>query len=361
MTEYAADVIIPVHSAERPIRRAAGSVLDHTKAPIRVTVIAHNIDPEIIRERLGPHAHDPRLRLLSLNDGVRSPANPMNLGLTRATAPFIALLGSDDEFAPGAVDSWLEVQRTTGADAVLARIRLADGRVDPYPPVRRGLRSRSLEGVRDRLAYRSAPLGLVSRLRFPELRMTERVGSGEDLAYSLTVWFTGRNLAYDLAGPAYTIHSDAEDRVTSEQRPLAEDFAFLDAICETPWFADAPPSVRQAIVVKLIRIHLFDALRARCTTDTQLQACRPDFANILGRLAIIAPGANRLLSIADRRVLDALHSGVLEAGPLRALLDARQRFTSPAALLPRNPLLTFHRQAPFRTLLAGVRIMRAAA
>jgi hypothetical protein len=357
--EYAVDVVIPVHSRERPVERAAASVLDGTSAPVRVTVVAHNIDPGVIRDRLGALADDPRLRLLELRDGIPSPAGPMNLGFARATAPFVALLGSDDEFAPGAIDSWLALQRETGADAVLARIRLANGGTDPYPPVRGGRRARRLDGERDRLAYRSAPLGIVSRERFPGLRLTEGLGSGEDLAYSLTVWFTGRDLAYDLRGPAYVVNGDASDRVTSAARPLEQDFAFLDAIERLPWFATAAPAARRAIVVKLFRIHFFDALRVRLGSDDGLRANRDGFVGLAERLEGLAPGSIRLLSAADRRVLDALRAPATGAARLRELVSARQRFPAPSTMAPRNPLLALHRQAPFRTLLAGALVMRS--
>lgn len=358
--EYAVDVIIPVHSRERPVERAAASVLGGTSTSVRVTVVAHNIDPGVIRDRLGALADDPKLRLLELRDGIASPAGPMNLGLERATARFVALLGSDDEFAPGAIDSWLALQQETGADAVLARIRLANGDTDPYPPVRDGRRVRRLDAKKDRLAYRSAPLGIVSRERFPDLQLTPGLSSGEDLAYSLTVWFTGRDLAYDLHGPSYIVNGDASDRVTSAARPLEQDFAFLDAIERLPWFAQAARTARRAIIVKFFRIHLFDALRVRLGSDDELRANRDGFAKLTERLEGLAPGSIRLLSAADRQVLDALRLPQISASELSQLVSARERYTSPAALIPRNPLLTFHRQAPFRTLLAGIRIMRAA-
>ena len=176
MTEPLVDVTIAVHSQTRPIARAVSSVLDHTTAPVRVNVVAHNIDPEIIRANLGAYAADPRLRLLHLADGIASPAGPMNHGFARSEAPFLSLMGSDDELAPGAIDSWLALQQRTGAEMVLAKIRLADGRTDPYPPIRGGRRTTGLDGRKDRLAYRSAPLGLIDRARFhrPHARLRPR-------------------------------------------------------------------------------------------------------------------------------------------------------------------------------------------
>lgn len=355
MSDYEVDVIIAVHSSVRPVARAAASVLDHTRARVRVTVVAHNLDAQIIRERLGAWAEDPRVRLLSLQDGIPSPSGPMNLGFSGATAPFTVLLGSDDELEPAAIDSWLALQRQTDADAVLAKIRLANGSIDPYPPVRRGRRIRELDGEADRLAYRSAPLGLVSRTRFPALRLAEGLRSGEDLPYSLTVWFTGSNLAYDLSGPAYMVNGDAGDRVTGASRPLAEDFSFLEHLEALPWLRAAETGVREAVVVKLLRMHFFDALRAHLDSD-RVPATLPDFRILLRRLLDLAPRTPRLLSRADRRVLDSIDKGRHEG--LRALVERRDRLSSPSALIPRNPLLVFHPQAPFRILSAGFLIRR---
>lgn len=357
MTEPLVDVTIAVHSSTRPIARAVASVLDHTAAPVRVNVVAHNIDREVIRANLGAYADDSRLRLLELRDGIASPAGPMNYGFASSTAPFITVIGSDDELAPGALDSWLAVQAETGAEAVLARIQLDTGRTDPYPPVRNGRRTRALHPVRDRLSYRSAPLGLVNRTRFADLRLTEGLPSGEDLCYSMTLWFTGKRLAYDLNGPAYVINSDALDRVTSDPRPVAQDFAFLDALEALPWYQAAGKSSRLAIVVKLIRIHIFDAILLRARTQQALDSNRDELLELLNRFDRMAPGVARLLSRADRAVFDELRSTSSTPESIALVLDKRHVYMAVPTLLPRNPFYALHRQAPFRTLFAGFRIM----
>lgn len=358
MSDYVVDVIIPVHSAERPVQRAASSALTHTSAPVRVTVVAHNIEVQKVRTALGTLAAHPQLRILELQDGVPSPANPRNFALAHATAPAVVFLDSDDELAPGAVDSWLELRESVGADAVLARIRRPDGTIDPYPPVRWGKRNLQLNAEADRLAYRSAPLGLIAREEFPGLGYTANALSGEDLVFSLTLWFTGRNITYDLAGPEYIVGGDALDRVTAEARPLADDFAFLDDLERAPWFVGASKRTREAIVVKLFRLHYLDALRARTGDDPTLHEALPKLRELKIRLEQLAPGVLGLLSIADHRVLDALHhANPPTASQLRELLAARQRFTHPSTILPKNPLWFFHRQAPFRTLLTGRLVM----
>lgn len=353
------DVTIAVHSATRPVARAVASILDHTREPVRVNVVAHNIDKEIIAKNLQGYLNDDRVRLLHLVDNIASPAGPMNFGISHSTAPFIAVLGSDDELEPGAIDSWLKLQRATGADVVLARIQLDTGKTDPYPPVRNGLRTHKLNAKKDRLFYRSAPLGLIDRNKFGSLRFTEGFSSGEDLAYSMELWQTAKNIAYDLNGPCYVINADAVDRVTSQPRPVADDFLFLDEVVNTNWFTKTTRGDRVAMALKIIRIHYFDAVLARAADDEMLDQNRAELLALLNRLETLAPGATKLLSRADRDVFDQLKS---QSAGAQQILDALQRrhvYKSLPTILTRNLLFTLHRQAPFRTLFAGFKIMNS--
>ena len=65
------DLVIAVHTAQRPIERAVASVLSGTVAPVRVTVVCHGVDVALIMARLGSFADDPRVRLLPFADGFR--------------------------------------------------------------------------------------------------------------------------------------------------------------------------------------------------------------------------------------------------------------------------------------------------
>lgn len=347
------DVTIAVHSADRPISRAVSSVINHTQAPVRVNVVAHNIDLEVIRSNLGPLVSNPQVRLLTHRDNIASPAGPMNHGFASSTAPFLALLGSDDEFAPGAIDSWLELQRETKAEFVISRVRSESGQTDPYPPTRWGCRSKRLDGAKDRLAYRSAPLGLINRQAFKDLRFTEGLASGEDLAYSLTIWFNAKCIAYDVKGPGYQGREDAKDRVTSAPRSVSEDFEFLDTIEDLPWFRVAPSHVRTAIIVKIMRIHFFDAVRARLGSQEDIERELSDLVDLLDRLEKLSPRAFALLSLADHSLIKLLRHRQATRESLLAALDARYNYASTAAIFPRNPSLILHRQAPLRTLATG--------
>lgn len=346
------DVTIAVHSSTRPIARAVASVLDHTKTPTRVIVVAHNIDPQVIENNLGHWAQDERVRLLALRDGIHSPAGPMNLGLAESTAPFVSVMGSDDEFEPGAIDSWYGLQQQSGAGVVIAQVRNDAGGKELSPPARPG-RTRGLDPVKDRLSYRSAPLGLISRERFGQLRFAEGLPSGEDLPFVARLWFSGAGVAFARSGPGYLVHSDAVDRVTSAPRAVELDFAFLDHIFGQPDFERLTRTQRTAFVIKLIRLHLFDAVVNRAAVGEWPTGEREALAAVARRMLEWADRPERMLSLLDHKVLD----GILdEVTPVEEMMDhirKRWNYRSADVLLTRNPIYALHRQGPLRTYMGG--------
>ncbi len=383
--EPVVDVVVAVHTTARPIARAVGSVLA-TAAPVRITVVCHHVAPaevdallDDVRARLRATPH--QLRLLALDDGTRSPSGPFNLGLDEATAPFVAIMGSDDALEPGAVDSWLARQREHDADAVVPRLR--HGRVEgaalvrtaagalarlglvgsdavPTPPARPG--RRRVSGVRDRLAYRSAPLGLVRRetLEALALRMVPGLGVGEDVAFSTRLWLEAR-VVLDRRGPAYLIGPDAADRVTFAHKPAAAELACVTDLLAQPWFARLPAVARRAVAVKLARIHVCGAVHNRPDPARWTSADLDAFVATVTALDAAAPGYAVVLSRADRDLLDALaQRGGAARAPgaaateLLALSRRRRRHGTPVTLLPRDPRQVLAREAPLRVMVASV-------
>ena len=80
----------------------------------------------------------------------------------------------------------------SGADAALARLRHQDGEV-LHNPLVRWRRSKRLDPVKDRLFYRTSPLGLLKRstLEFLGLKFQEGVRSGMDMSYGARLWTSG--------------------------------------------------------------------------------------------------------------------------------------------------------------------------
>ena len=319
-------------------------------------MVCHNTPVEEIRSGLGSLIHDPRLRLVSFNDGVRSPAGPFNHGLELADAPFTAVLGSDDELAPGAIDSWLRVARASGAAAVIARVRHAAGGAVPSPPTR-PFRVRRLDGVRDRLSYRSAPLGLVSTRAFPRLRFTEGVRTGEDIAYVTELWFSGLPIAYDRSGPAYRIHADGVDRVTTAAPPIADDLEFLSPLLSSETYAALTDPQRNSLLMKLMRSTLFGLVHNRPDESDWPASERRALAAVTSDLRREIRGTvlgERCFSRADLSFLDAASDPSTGTGDLLQLAAARRRFLSPRALLTAKLGDSLRRESPLRFAAASL-------
>lgn len=351
------DVVVAVHDARRRVGRAVASVLEGEQARTRVTVVCHNLPVEAVHasfDRDGMDVTHPAVRFLELQDGIRSPAGPFNRGIEASTGRFVSVMGSDDFLEPGAVRAWYELARRRSADAVIARVRRPSGAAVPTP-VTRPWRTSTLDLVRDRLAYRSAPLGLVSRdaVGALSLRMTENVPSGEDISFVTRLWASGRVvLARGL--PAYRIGEDAEDRVTVAPRAVDTELACVRAVVGAGWFLALPPDVRTSVVVKLVRIHVFGAAYNRRETADWGPGGREVLQETAALLVAVAPDALRPLSVADRRLLDAILDLSVPTREVVARSVARRRFGHPATLVPRDWRALLHREAPLRFMTASV-------
>ncbi|WP_167756935.1 glycosyltransferase family 2 protein [Leifsonia flava] len=363
MTSPSVDVVIAVHSPDRPVERAVGSVLLHTTASVRVTVVVHNTDAAPVVARLSGFVGKAGLRILELHDGIASPAGPFNLGLDHATAPFTSVLGSDDEFEPGAIDAWLAVANSDSADVVIACLRHAGGSPVPTPPTR-PFRQSSLDPVKDRLSYRSAPLGLVSRAAFGELRFAEGLPSGEDLPYVSRLWFSGRRISSARSAPAYRLHDDSGDRVTFATRSIAEEFAYLPSTIGSSWFRALPAPSQSALVAKFLRIHLFGAVSNRPDPALWATPDREELAEIARLLLSSGHGIEEVLSRADRDLLDAILDPSSCARTLGSLAIRRRRRLAVASLFPRRLTRLLHAEAPLRfsaaSALANIALPRRA-
>nr|MDQ2697787.1 glycosyltransferase family 2 protein [Actinomycetota bacterium] len=349
VTQPVVDVVIPVHTDRRPISRATASVLSTATAPARVTVVCHNVDPAAIASVLGPWSDDPRVRLLHLADGIPSPAGPINAGLDAATGEFTALLGSDDEYEPGAIDAWVATARRDDAHIVIPPLRSTPGGPTRSPPTRIG-RTRALDGVRDRLAYRTVQLGLVSRERFGHLRMTTGLRSGEDVIQGASLWYSDARISRVRRGPGYLINSDDTDRTSTSTKPAAESLRFLDAVLAPEFTGTLTPAQRESFAVKLLRTHIMDILGASLRAGGSA-ADVAALGDAVGRILGLAPSAASIVSLGEARVLAALRDGA-DAERLTAQRRVLTDFRRLPNVVPASAGRLLHREAPLRFLAA---------
>lgn len=269
------DLVVAVHDVRRPVGRAVRSALVGSGGLVRVTVVAHDLGVGTVTDALDlTPAEAVSVRVLGLSDHVRSPAGPFNHGLAAATAPFVAVMGSDDTLEPGAVRAWLGTAHERGSDVVLAPLRAGD-EVLRNPLVRRGTgrpgprATTPLDPVADRLAYRSAPLGLLRRavLRRLGLTFTEGLATGEDLELSARLWFSGARIDMVPSAPAYVVGTDGGPRVTGVTRPVADELAGVTRLREVGLLDELTASQRRALAVKVLRVHVLGALARRARAE----------------------------------------------------------------------------------------------
>ncbi len=261
------DVVVAVHSPRRPVARAVASVLARPGCDVRVLVVCHGISATVIRDLVGADGGlDGRIELLELNDGIPSPAGPKNAGIDAAEGRYLSFLDSDDWFAPGALAGWFRTAENSGADAVMASMRLDDGTIVDTPRVRHG-RSERLDPVRDRLFYRSAPLGLLRRELIENLglRFERDLLTGEDVPFTARLWTAAGRIDLAANVPPYVVGTSGQDRVTAAVLPIRLDLAGVRAILDSTWFPALGAAERRAIAIKCLRIHVLGAARRRTT------------------------------------------------------------------------------------------------
>lgn len=350
MTAPLVDLIIAVHDPRRPLERALRSV---TAGAVRITVVCHNISAAEIKHTVVADGAQ-NVRFLELSDGIRSAAGPFAYGISEATARYVSIMGSDDTLEPRALPHWAALAERHTLTAFIPPQRHASGRVIRTPPARR-LRGMLVDGVRDRLAYRTAPLGLIRRDAVDRLGLifAEGMATGEDQLFSAKLWFSGEPIGYDRRAPAYLVGADAPGRVSMAARPPAEELRFIDGLIADPWFAQLTDPQRQALVIKLVRIHVF-AVVLRCLDEAAWVAeDRRYLRSLLARLTTCAPQFPTPLSRADRRLLDALADHDSSWAHVQHLAAARRRFGRPSTLVTRGLRGTLAVEGPLRIMSAS--------
>lgn len=351
------DIVIPVHSASRPIERAVRSVIGEGIEGVGAIVVCHNIVEEEIAVRLGELATDPRVRLFELRDGIPSPAGPLNEGVRRSASEYVGFLGSDDELSPGALAAWLDELRDRPSVLIGQLVTELGGRI--LAPAPRPGRCEDLDPVLDLLNLRAAPVGvLVQRTvlldqRSPGFRAGFR--TGEDIALGLYLWNCTGRIRYSRCPVGYYGHETGGDRVTGQRFAPDEIAAPILEALELPVLRELPRRRRQAIGVKLARHHVLYWLRASQTSgmlDDQLMRAA---GAMMERIVSFAPGVLGFFPVSETRVFRAL--GGPDLSRLVTALGAAERTNYRWKLIPRNPLRLF---AP-ETFMMFARRTRASA
>lgn len=330
MSQISTEIVVPVHDRTRPVRRAVESLLKD--AETRAIVIAHNIDPDAL-----DLPGSDRVRVLPLEGAEGMPGATFDAGIAAATAPWVGIMGSDDWYQDGALAAMRRRAKHDDADGVIAPLThqfLEFNQIKPLTHRRSGL-----DPVRDRMFYRTAPLGIYRTeiMQRPEYRFGDVFPAGSDMRVTALLWTAGFRFSYYWDDPAYVVGKDAQSRVTFTPRPLQATGAPYRALLEEPLVADFDRATRQALAVKMARVHILGAVTLRPTEDLWQPGDLAWLRAYAQDLRHFAPGVYRGLSRRDQRIISA----VLRADLPEILIAQAQWKSSPllSRALPANPLM----------------------
>jgi len=264
MNQPTISVIVPVHTSTRPIYRAVQSVLEGASEKsleaVEVVVVCHEVSLVDVGKNLGDLMQSPSVTLLEFQDGVKSPAGPINHGIRHAKGKWILVMGSDDFLEPNFLESYLtKTSNSPELDVLLLPIKLSNG--DEYfacPVPQYGFRQ-NLQTIRDRLFYRTAPSALVRRqlLMSDQAELyTEKVRNGEDLIHSTWLWTHAKHIHMNRTLPHYIVGDDATDRVTLMSYSAQELRKPLELLTGKPWFVSLPSRTLNAFGIKYLRSNI---------------------------------------------------------------------------------------------------------
>lgn len=350
-----ADIIVAVHDLRRNIRRAVGSILSDPDRDVHAFVVAHNLPDAEVRSHLQEliDEHPERIRIEELHDGIPSPSEPFNFGMAQSDAEFVGIMGSDDELDAGAVSQWRATLQRHHADAVIAKVVRGGLRNLVRSPPKRPLHTGILDFARDRLSYRSAPLGLLRREAVARLGLELQPGArnGGDLPFVTRLWLRGRVVpAQGLA--AYVEHADAPVRVTHVAKPVADELQPVRLLLAGRDVAAMDRPQREALATKLLRRNLIDSVRKRDAGRAFTGEDIAEFREIIGEIDRLAPRARDMLSSDQSRMLEEFLAEAPDLVAIARLDAASQQYRRPGAILPGRLRFLLHRQAQPRFFIA---------
>lgn len=353
------DVVIAVHTTTRPLRRAIQSCQVHGPNPtVRVTVVCHNIAASDIARGVGP-VEGVNVRYLQFDDGTSSPAGPKNMGLDSATARYVCVLDSDDYLEVGALSAWHQRIVGENADGVIAPVRHEAGPMIKTPRARPGRESK-LDPVKDGLAYATALRGLWKAGSDGAANFRYGLGlrTGEDLAPGLEVYFSGANLLYPRTGPAYVLGDGADDRVTGDLLPLAEEFRAILSLPH-PWLDNLPYRQRLSIAAKIARTGVVSAILRRGEGhdwSAEELAAVQDAAIFLDAMA---PGYSRVLTASDGKLLESCLRATSSRDAFHLAVRAHEQTSLPSKVFASNFWGNFCRDSQLRQIIRATMDRRA--
>ena len=121
-----ASVIVPCYNHERYVANALASALDQTVDSLEVIAIDDGSSDGTVAamKRLKDERGDDRLRIFAQTN--RGAHEAINLGLSRVRGEYVAILNSDDAYAPERLEAMIAALERDGTDFAFSRVTYVD-------------------------------------------------------------------------------------------------------------------------------------------------------------------------------------------------------------------------------------------
>lgn len=302
------DVIIPVHSGERPIYRAVQSVLNSQLPEVRAIVVSHNIDSHVIAANLKELAQNPQLILLSFWDGIFSPAGPKNFGVSKSEASYITFLDSDDEYEHFAIENWISELKGQ-PDLLIGQLK-SDISGTIFAPLPRFGRFKNLDAVSDLLFYRTAPQGVIIKRSLCELEnfpnFTEGVINGEDALLTPYLMTHASQIHFSKSNLGYILHENEQNRITGVPLTLNQLFEPVLLLLGQDWVKNLSSREAISLAVFLSGISILGPLISKAQTQDLSQGDIDATLNVIVQIQKFSPNFNNYLSRYENKLLNAI-------------------------------------------------------
>ena len=124
MKHYELSIVTPFHNVDRSMfENCVAGMRKQTYGyeNIEWVVVLHNCGPEYLAFAHEMLDGDENVRLLELNNEIRSPSSPRNWGMKHATGTFLGFLDGDDSFTEECAATALDAIRRNDADICVFR------------------------------------------------------------------------------------------------------------------------------------------------------------------------------------------------------------------------------------------------
>mgnify|MGYP001598633637 CR=1 FL=1 len=147
------------------------------------------------------------------------------------------------------------------------------------------------------------------------------------------------------------IGADADTRVTTAARPASVELTALRLLFAAPWIGEVRSAAQMSLMIKILRIHVLGPVVRRAGAGELSVDDVRAYAEVVRTGVGFSRRAVRPFSRADRAILEALAAVPLDPSVVVSSARAHPSASRFARLIPRNPLLAFHREGAIRRFL----------